>query len=83
MTIAQGATNLDELRERIKHLYIRRLSSDIHGMVNKMIDTRYYDLTPTQKKEYDRLWDEYIKAQEENGDNTNEEYPQLIDGILH
>ena len=82
MTIPQGATNLDELRERIKHLYIRRLSSDIPGMVNKMIDTRYYDLTPTQKKEYDRLWDEYIKAQEENGDNTNEEYRQLVEGIL-
>ena len=82
MTIPQGATNLDELRERIKHLYIRRLSSDIPGMVNKMIDTRYYDLTPSQKKEYDRLWEEYIKAQEENGDNTNEEYRQLVEGIL-
>ena len=82
MTIPQGATNLEELRERIKHLYIRRLSSDIPGMVNKMIDTRYYDLTPTQKKEYDRLWDEYIKAQEENGDNTNEEYRQLVEGML-
>lgn len=82
MIIPQGATNLDELRERIKHLYIRRLSSDIPGMVNKMIDTRYYDLTPTQKKEYDRLWDEYIKAQEENGDNTNEEYRQLVEGML-
>ena len=82
MTIPRGATNLDELRERIKHLYIRRLSSDIPGMVNKMIDTRYYDLTPTQKKEYDRLWDEYIKAQEENGDNTNEEYRQLVEGML-
>lgn len=82
MTIPQGATNLDELRERIKHLYIRRLSSDIPGMVNKMIDTRYYDLTPTQKKEYDRLWEEYIKAQEENGDNTNEEYRQLVEGML-
>ena len=82
MTIPQGATNLEELRERIKHLYIRRLSSDIPGMVNKMIDTRYYDLTPTQKKEYDRLWDEYTKAQEENGDNTNEEYRQLVEGML-
>lgn len=82
MTIPQGATNLEELRERIKHLYIRRLSSDIPGMVNKMIDTRYYDLTPTQKKEYDRLWEEYTKAQEENGDNTNEEYRQLVEGML-
>lgn len=82
MIIPQGATNLDELRERIKHLYIRRLSSDIPGMVNKMIDTRYYDLTPTQKKEYDRLWEEYTKAQEENGDNTNEEYRQLVEGML-
>ena len=82
ITIPQGATNLEELREKIKHLYIRRLASDIPGMVNKFIDTRYYDLSPTQKKEYDRLWDEYMQAQEEKGDNTNEEYRQLVEGML-
>ena len=82
MTIPQGASNLNELRESIKHLYIRRLSSDIPGMVNKLIDTRYYDLNAAQKAEYDKLWDEYVNAQLENGDNSNEEYRQLVEGML-
>ena len=80
--IPQGASNLDELRESIKHIYIRRLSSDIPGMVNKFVDTYYYDLDETQKAEYDRLWDEYVQAQLENGDNSNEEYRQLVEGML-
>jgi SNF2 family DNA or RNA helicase len=82
LIIPQGSTNLNELREKIKHVYIRRLSSDIPGMVNKSLDTRYYDLDDRQKEEYDRLWDEYVEAQEENGDNTNEEYRQLVEGTL-
>jgi len=82
MTIPQGSANLDELREKIKHLYIRRLSRDIPGMVNKMLDTRYYDLDDRQKSEYDKLWDEYVNAQVENGDNSNEEYRQLVEGML-
>lgn len=80
--IPQGASNLDELRESIKHIYIRRLSSDIPGMVNKFVDTYYYDLDEAQKAEYDRLWDEYVQAQLENGDNSNEEYRQLVEGML-
>lgn len=80
--IPQGSTNLNELRDKIKHVYIRRLASDIGGMVNKYLDTRYYDLDERQKEEYDRLWDEYVAAQEENGDNTNEEYRQLVEGTL-
>lgn len=82
LTIPQGHSNLDELRERIKHVYIRRLSSDIPGMVNKHIDTRYYDLDDEQKKVYGRLWDEYVAAQQANGDKTNEEYRQLVEGSI-
>lgn len=82
MIIPQGASNLDELRERIKHLYIRRLSSDIPGMVNKRIETLEYDLNHEQKKQYDKLWEEYLAAQEENGDESNEEYRQLVEGML-
>ena len=82
MVIPQGSSNLDELKEAIKHLYIRRLSSDIPGMVNKFLDTRVYKLTKSQKEKYDSLWDEYVRAQEENGDNTNEDYRQLVEGTL-
>lgn len=82
MIIPQGSSNLDELKEAIKHLYIRRLSSDIPGMVNKFLDTRVYKLTDRQKEKYDSLWDDYVRAQEENGDNTNEDYRQLVEGTL-
>lgn len=82
LMIGKGASHLDELRESIKHIYIRRLSSDIPGMVNKFVDTLYYDLDERQKAEYDRLWDEYVNAQIQNGDNSNEEYRQLVEGML-
>ena len=82
LIIPQGASNLDELRERIKHLYIRRLSSDIPGMVNKRIETLEYDLNSEQKKQYDKLWEEYTEAQLSNGDESNEEYRQLVEGML-
>ena len=82
LTIPQGSSNLEELSEAIKHLYRRRLSKDIPGMVNKTVTSRYYDLDSEQKKVYDKLWDEYVNARVENGDESNEEYKQLIEGTL-
>lgn len=77
-----GASHLDELREKIKHLYIRRLQSEIPGMVNKSVFTKYYNLDDSQKQEYDKLWDDYVKSQEENGNYESENYRQLVEGIL-
>lgn len=82
ITIPQGYSNLEELREKIKHIYIRRLASDIEGMVNKFVETREYDLSDEQKAEYDKLWDEYLKAQEEKGNDASDEYRQLVEGII-
>lgn len=77
-----GATNLDELKEKIKHVYIRRLLSQMTDMVNKDVQTRYYDLTSKQKQRYDELWDEYVTAQTEIGNDDSENYRQLVEGIL-
>ena len=77
-----GATHLDELKEKVKNLYIRRELKDMADMVKKTISTRYYDLSKAQMAEYDRLWENYIEAQTENGDPTNEEYRQLVEGTL-
>lgn len=79
---AQGASHLDELCEKIKHLYIRRLQSDIPGMVNKTIETKEFDLTPEQKKEYDKLWEEYVESQTQAGVTDSENYRQLVEGVL-
>lgn len=82
ITLSDGATNLDELKEKIKHVYIRRLLSEMTDMVNKTIETRYYDLSPTQMKRYEELWDEYVTAQQEQGNEDSEDYRQLVEGIL-
>ena len=77
-----GATNLDELKEKIKHIYIRRLLTDMQDMVEKNVETRYYDLTHEQMARYNKLWDEYVCAQMEQGKEDSEEYRQLVEGIL-
>ena len=76
------ATNLDELRERIKDIYIRRLASETGEMVEKSVLRKYYDLNDRQKVEYDRLWREYQDAQENIGKYDTEQYRQLVEGML-
>lgn len=76
------ATNLDELRERIKDIYIRRLASETGEMVGKTVLRKYYDLDDKQKVEYDRLWNEYQTAQENVGKYDSEQYRQLVEGML-
>lgn len=82
ITLSNGASNLEELKEKIKHVYIRRLLSEMTDMVNKTIITRYYDLSKEQMKRYNELWEEYVKAQLEIGNYDSEEYRQLVEGIL-
>jgi len=76
------ATNLDELREKIKHVYVRRTADEIGDMVKKEIITKRYDLNDKQKAHYDKLWKEYQEAQEQMGNNDSEEYRQLVEGML-
>lgn len=82
VTTINGASNLEELREKIKHLYIRRLLTEMTDMVNKNIITKTYDLTESQRVEYERLWQEYLDAQTEQGNEDSEQYRQLVEGIL-
>lgn len=76
------ATNLDELRERIKDVYIRRLASETGEMVEKSVLRKYYDLDEKEKAEYARLWNEYQEAQENVGKYDTEQYRQLVEGML-
>lgn len=76
------ATHLEELREKVKNVYIRRELKDMADMVNKTVSTRYYDLSQKQISEYDKLWEEYQSAQSESGDETNDDYRQLVEGML-
>ncbi len=82
ITVANGESNLDELKERTKHIYLRRVKEDLNGMVNKTIHEIYYDLSPSQQSEYDKLWDEYEAAQKEK-DDEKELNKELIEGGLY
>ena len=82
VTTINGASNLEELREKIKHLYIRRLLTEMTDMVDKNIITKTYDLTELQRVGYERLWQEYLDAQIEQGNEDSEQYRQLVEGIL-
>ena len=76
------ASNLNELREKIKNIYIRRLASETGEMVGKTVTRRYYDLDDRQRVEYDRLWQEYQDAQENKGNYDTEQYRQLVEGMI-
>lgn len=80
--LTDGFSNLDELKDRVSHLYLRRLKKDIPGIVNKTCHELFYDLTPAQKREYDRLWDEYEQQQLE--DNPDKDVNKdLVEGGVY
>ena len=83
ITIMKDGTNLEELKLRVQHLYLRRTKEDIgNSLPNKTIHELYYDLSPLQKEEYDRLWDEYETAQLEL-DPTKEINKDLLEGAIY
>ena len=83
ITIMKDATNLDELKLRVQHLYLRRAKEDIgKSLPTKTIHEIYYDFTSVQRAEYDKLWDEYEAAQLEV-DPTKEINKELLEGAVY
>ena len=83
ITIMKDATNLEELKLRVQHLYLRRTKEDIaEGLPNKTIHEIFYDFSSLQKMEYDKLWDEYETAQLE-ADPTKEINKELVEGAIY
>lgn len=82
--LTNGATHLEELQDRIKNLYIRRMLHEMTKMVNKDIQVKYYSLTEGQKTEYNKVWEEYVQAKEQEGKEKEdvEEYRKLVEGTL-
>ena len=77
----ENAENLDELKDRISHVYLRRLS-DILKLPTKTVHEMFYDLTDEQYEEYERLWDEYEKQQQEE-DDSKELNKALMEGGIY
>lgn len=63
--------NLNELNERIKHLYFRRIKDDVMS-VSKIIVPVTYNLNDIQKREYAKLWDDYEKEKLAEGKDLSE-----------
>ena len=61
ITIPKDASNLDELMERTKHIYLRRTKEDFNDLPPKYVHEYVYDLTEEQQDEYNRLWEEYVR----------------------
>ena len=81
--VSEGSSNLEELQERVKNCYLRRLTSDFGNMVSKTIKVLSYDLTSREKKEYDSVWNEYLKAKKgEDSDTDIEKYKKITEGIM-
>ena len=81
-TIANGECNLDELRDRTSHIYLRRVQEDLKDLPNKTIHELFYDLDMGQIMEYNRLWEEYEAAQLEL-DPTKELNKELLEGAIY
>lgn len=80
--VATDATNLEELKERISHMYLRRTKEDFNDIVEKTIHEVFYDLSYKQQCEYDRLWEEYEDAKL-NEDPEKELNKELLEGGLY
>jgi SWI/SNF-related matrix-associated actin-dependent regulator 1 of chromatin subfamily A len=78
--------NLDELREKTKHVYLRRLKDELKDLPDRNIIERYYDLTAEEREKYNILWKEYEEAQlemlPEDPENMPELHRELIEGGL-
>lgn len=59
ITITNGSSNLDELKDRTSHIYLRREKSELTDLPKKNIIELFYDFNLPQRVEYSRLWDEY------------------------
>lgn len=80
--VATDGTNLDELKERISHMYLRRTKEDFNDIVEKTIHEVFYDLSYTQQCEYDKLWEEYEEAKL-NEEPEKELNKELLEGGLY
>lgn len=77
----ENAENLEELRDRISHIYMRRTKDDL-TLPPKTIHEVRYDLTEDERNEYERLWEEYVEEQEKAG-NEKELNKALMEGALY
>lgn len=74
--------NLNELGERIKHLYYRETNEEMLKNIKVNKEIIAYNLTQNEKRMYNNAWDEYINnSTEKNIDNLIQNH-KLIEGSI-
>lgn len=79
--LTNGASNLDELQERIKHIYLR-FESVPSVSVNKHVETLEYDLDDAERVEYENAWNRYVSSHSEADIDSLLTNKQLIEGSI-
>lgn len=82
LTIPNGESNLEELKDRTAHIYLRRVKEDLLDLPSKTVHELFYDLDMEQIMEYNRLWEEYEAAQLE-ADPTKDLNKELLEGAIY
>lgn len=76
-----GSSHLDDLQEAVKSCYIRRDKNDL-VLPNKTVKVLNYDLTKEERKSYERVWEEYLQAQDSKNKEDLEKYKAITEGIM-
>jgi SWI/SNF-related matrix-associated actin-dependent regulator 1 of chromatin subfamily A len=69
--LMNGASNLDELSKKTTSILLRRLKKDILDLPEKTVTPLYYELSDSQRRDYNNLWDEYLEQRELSGKRGN------------
>lgn len=74
--------NLEELAERIKHLYYKEDNEELLKTVKKEVIIKEYMLTPAERTTYDKAWDDFIEGHEGESVDSLIENHKLIEGSI-
>ena len=79
--IDSGSSNLEELSERIRHIYFRKTKDELMS-IKKIIVPVVYQLTEEQQNTYNDLWNKYEEEKNKEGKDVNE-IKQLIEVTIN
>jgi len=80
--ITSGASNLDELSERIKHLYYRETNEELTQNIHVEKQIIEYELDENERIEYENSWQDFLLSHEEKDITKLIQNHKLIEGSV-
>ena len=80
--ITSGASNLDELSERIKHLYYRETNEELTQNIHVEKKIIQYELDTNERIEYENSWQDFLLSHEEKDITKLIQNHKLIEGSV-